>query len=118
MVATVIATVAVIGLAYSFSLGRSFIDRFEVARAALNIAQQRLELMHGNLDPEAWADSLHQRPFNYSGREIGLEEWTVSWYDDPGTSTTTQDLKRVTVSVSWSMGGQADTVSLNRLFLP
>jgi hypothetical protein len=118
MVATVIATVAVIGLAYSFALGRSFISRFEVARGALAVAQQRLELLHGSADPTAMADSLHQRPFNHGGRQMGMEEWTVTWYDDPGTTTTTQDLKLVTVSVRWTMGSVSDTVRQSRLFLP
>jgi hypothetical protein len=118
MVATVIATVAVIGLAYSFSLGRGFINRFEMARAGLATAQQRLELLHETTDPTAMADSLHERPFNHGGREAGVESWTVAWYDDPGTPGSSQDLKLVTVTVRWSMGGLADSVRLSRLFLP
>ena len=117
MVATVIATVAVLGLAYTFSLGRGFINRFEIARAALNAAESRLDQLHDNLDsPDFSTDSTHVRPFNHAGREVGLEEWNVTWFDDPATFDS-QDLKRVQVVVSWRLGGIPDTVRLSRLFL-
>jgi len=123
IVATVIATIAVVGLAHTFGLGRSFINRFEVARAALGVAQQRLEILH--TEPRT-SDSfsmdslgLHIRPFNHGGREIGTEEWIVSWYNDPDPTTApANDLKQVTVRVCWSHGTIADTVALTRLFLP
>lgn len=118
--ATVIGTIAVIGLAYSFSLGRSFINRFEVARAGLGVAQQRLDLLRGipkdSLGLLA-GGSTHVRSFQHGGREVGTEEWTVSWFDDPATAGA-NDLKRVTVRVLWSRGSIADTVTLTRLFLP
>ena len=120
LAATVIATVAVVGLAYTFGLGRSFINRFEVARAALGIAQQRLELLHteplGSADFSE--DSLHVRPFNHAGRELGTECWAVTWYDDPATPGMTHDLKRVTVTVRWMQGSVADSVIMSRLFYP
>jgi hypothetical protein len=119
MVAGIIATIAVLGLAHTFSLGRSFINRFEVARAALGIAQQRLELLHG-VDPssEAFAESLHVRPFTRGGEEVGTEEWRVSWFDDPATPGTSNDLKQVTVVVRWTVGATTDSLKLQRFFLP
>jgi type II secretory pathway pseudopilin PulG len=118
MVATVLATVAVLGLAYTFSLGRGFINRYEIARSALTVAESRLDQLHGNTSSSDFStDSTHVRPFNHGGREIGLEEWTVVWFNDPATPNT-QDLKRVTVIVSWTMGNQPDTVRLTRMFLP
>lgn len=119
IVATVIATIAVVGLAHTFGLGRSFINRFETARAALGVAQQRLEVLQAGSDPSSnlASGTLHFGPFNHGGHQIGTEEWVVSWYDDPATPDST-DLKRVTVRVFWSQGTISDTVALTRLFLP
>lgn len=119
MVAAVIAVLAVIGLAHTFGLGRAFINRFEVARAALGAAQERLELLQ--VTPRSSADfspdSLHVRPFTHFGRQVGTEEWAVTWYDDPAMPGT-NDLKRVTVTVRWIQGSLADSLSLSRLFQP
>src|SRR5688572_23608911 len=106
LVAVSIATIAVLGLAHTFGLGRGFINRFEVARAALGVAQQRLELLHGvPSNSEMFAtDSLHFRPFMQGGGERGVEEWRVTWFDDPASPATTHDLKQVSVVVRWNMG--------------
>ena len=119
MVATIIATIAVVGLAYSFGLGRSFINRFEVARAAMAVAQDRLDILHvtRRSADDFSPDSVHIRPFNHAGRETGVEQWTVAWYDDPATPTS-DDLKKVTVTVRWTQGSLTDSISLSRLFLP
>src|SRR5262249_5885492 len=73
LVAAIIAVLAVVGLAHTFGLGRAFINRFEVARAALGAAQERLELLQ--ITPRTSADfspdSLHVRPFSHSGRDVG-----------------------------------------------
>src|SRR6186997_61059 len=45
IVATVIAVIAVVGLAHSFGVGRGLIDRHENARDALGLAQQRVEYL-------------------------------------------------------------------------
>ncbi len=119
IVATVIATIAVVGLAHSFGLGRSFINRYETARAALGVAQRRLETLHAGSDPTVnLATGIpHLAPFDHGGHRVGSEEWNVSWYDDPAT-TEPHDLKLVTVRVFWSQGTIPDTVTLTRLFLP
>ena len=91
-----------------------------MARAALGVAQQRLEILHvehrDSIDFST--DSLHVRPFEHAGRQIGTEEWAVSWYDDPATPNMVDDLLRVTVTVRWNFGSLPDSVSLSRLFLP
>jgi len=119
MVAAVIAVLAAVGLAYSFGLGRSFINRFEVGRAALGVAQQRLEVLHTlpASAPEFDTDSTHYRSFYHGGSPAGLESWEVTWYNDP-TTTRANDLKLVTVTVSWRIGALADSISLSRLFIP
>lgn len=118
IVSAMIAVIAVLGLAYSFSIGRVQIDRFEVARAALAVAQQRMELL--SVKPGSASDlNIGQHAgsaFVYDGA-AGGESWRVDWFDDPGT-TGTQDLKRVTVRVAWTQGALSDTVQLSRLFYP
>ncbi len=119
IVATVIATIAVVGLAHSFGLGRSFINRFETARAALGVAQKRLEILHAKSDPltNLATGVLHLGPFVHAGHQVGKEEWNVTWYDDPATPDP-QDLKLVTVRVFWGQGAITDTVTLKRLYVP
>jgi hypothetical protein len=128
MVGTLIAIVAVLGLAYSFGIGRGMIDRYRVARVALALAQRRMEVLSA-LPPGS--DSLTIRnptgttygpnPFNVDGREVGAEEWTAEWYDDPldrlaPSDLAPHDLKLVTVRVIWRYESRPDTVLLSRLF--
>lgn len=120
MVAMIIAILAVVGLAYSFGLGRSFINRFEIARAALAVAQQRHESLFSlpRSATEFDADSIHVRPFSHGAREVGEERWQVTWYNDPSTTLRANDLKLVTVTVRWLQGSVPDSVNLSRLYLP
>ncbi len=118
LAAGVIAILAVTGLAYSFGTGRGLINEYEVARAALGIAQQRLEILSTlPVSAPEFADSVHVRPFQHAGAEAGTEVWTVSWYNDPATPIA-NDLRRVTVTVKWPANVPVDSVSLSRLFLP
>lgn len=121
LVATVIATVAVVGLAYTFGIGRSTIDRFETARAALATAQGRLEMLTtlSSGSPEL-SQGLHTADFVIGGEVRGQERWTVSWYDDAAdgldpADPNPNDLRRVTVEVLWTQGALTDTVRLVRL---
>ena len=43
VVATVVAVVAVLALAYTFGTGRGLVNRYEAARVALAAAQRRME---------------------------------------------------------------------------
>ncbi len=121
IVASIIAIIAAIGLAYSFSVGRVQIDRFEVARTALAVAQQRLDSL-SVLPASASAFTIGTHPdppipFDFEGKSLGTETWEVRWFDDP-TTPTFNDLKRVSVNVVWTQGTVTDSVRLSRLFLP
>jgi hypothetical protein len=120
IIATVIAVIAVLGLAHTFGLGRGFAVRFEVARMALGIAQSRMEALTvlPSTDPSLAIGTHPATPldFTYRGVPIGTETWRVEWYDDPASSALTTDLKRVTVLISWQRGADTDSVQLVRLF--
>src|SRR5262245_64306352 len=77
IVATVIAMLAFIGLAYTFSMGRGFINRFEVRRAAVAAARARLETLAS--DPGSPDLSItpppHTTPFVVDGVNRGEERW-------------------------------------------
>jgi type II secretory pathway pseudopilin PulG len=120
MVAAVIAVIAVIGLAYSFGLGRGMIYRFEAERVALGVAQARLETLSAlpPTDPGLTV-GLHPGtplPFTAESARNGTEQWRVDVVDDPLTTPATDDLRQVTVMVSFDHAGIRDTVSLTRLF--
>lgn len=122
-----IATVAVIGLAYTFSLGRGLVDRFGVTRSAYAVARARLESA-GAAAPSspdlAITPPPHTLPFAINGTVLGQETWTVDWVDDPtdglvgGGDPNGHDLKRVTVTVWYRQGGLRDSVQLSRLIVP
>ena len=119
IVATTIATIAVVGLAYSFGTGRALVNRYEVARVALGAAQRRAErlsiLAPGSADLTLGAHG----PFDVvvDGRTLCHEAWTVTAYDDPanGTSAFHVDLKRVRVAVTWGDASPAETIELTTL---
>jgi hypothetical protein len=117
LTAATIAVVAVMGLAYSFGLGRGLVDRFETARAALGEAQSQIEAL--TLLPPSDATLAvgyvsPQTPFRYDGVTLGTENWRVVGYDDPFLSGAV-DLKRVIVTVRWQQNTQTDSLSLERL---
>lgn len=119
IVATAITVIAVVGLAHTFGLGRGFIDRFGVARAALTTAQARLEIL--SVLP-AGSDSLRRAasnplsaPFYFRGRQAGTESWWSVPYDDPATAAV-NDLRMEIVVVRWGQGADRDSLRLSRLF--
>jgi type II secretory pathway pseudopilin PulG len=126
MVAGVVAVVAVMGLAFTFSTGRGMIDRYAAARDALAAAEQRMDRLSilGLKDPSnaELAPGLHgpfPRPLD--GNATGTEEWTVTWVDDPadnaGGDPNPNDYKQVTVDVRWTSGHLQDHVELSRIIL-
>lgn len=121
LVATVIATVAVVGLAYTFSIGRASIDRFATARAALAAAQGQLEILStlpGTAPELTLSPPDHTAPFLVAGEVRGEVHWTVVPYDDPADGPSDPnpfDLRRVTVEVTWTQGTMTDNVQLERL---
>ena len=123
--ATAITTIAVLGLAYSFGVGRGLIDRFAVGRDALAAAQRRMEIL-STINPQS-SDLL---PGNHpavpativlNGQATASEQWFVAWVDDPadnaGGDPNPQDYKRVTVKIGYVVDGLSDTVRVSRLFL-
>src|SRR5215475_7321708 len=107
MVAAVVAVIAVLGLAFSFSAGRGLIDRFAVARDALEAAQSRLDSLAVEAVQDPAASDLtvgtHVRPGNITlnHNQTGTEQWTVVWVDDPvdnfPSDPDPNDYKRATV---------------------
>lgn len=120
MTAATLSVIAVLGLAYSFGEGRALVDRYEIARAALGEAQSQLESMTlwSRTDAQlAFGYRSTPTPFLYEGVQRGTSQWVVTAVDDP-VLTGTQDLKRVVVTVRWRQGSRADSLSLERLWLP
>lgn len=107
LTATVIAVLAVLGLAYTFSVGRGQVGRYEVARAALGEAEGRMERLLLLADTHPGSDSLAVGyrsapfPFAYRGAVLGSTWWHVEPYDDPDLPDN-PDLRRLVVCVRWS----------------
>jgi hypothetical protein len=118
MAGTLIATLAVIGLAYTFGIGRGLIDRYQVARVALAETQGILDSLATHVPSPAIGTS--SRPFNVAGIQAGTLQWTISWVDDPAdklspTDPDPNDLKRAVVVATWSLGTPNDRLALTRM---
>ncbi|TMQ70267.1 MAG: hypothetical protein E6K80_09035 [Candidatus Eisenbacteria bacterium] len=124
LVASLIAVIAVMGLAFTFSAGRGMIDRYATARDALAATEQRMERLSilslkdaGNADLAPGTHGPLPRPLN--GNMSGTERWTVTWIDDPvdnaGGDPNPNDYKQVTVDVRWMSGAVQDHVQLTRI---
>jgi Tfp pilus assembly protein PilV len=123
IIATLIAVIAIVGLAYSFGQGRALISSYQTSRAALAAAQGRMELLSvtPSSDPALAlgpgnTPGLHSQPFLVNGRTLGTVRWAVTAFDDPANGVNAIDLKMVTVTVAWAGGFNPDSVSLSRLF--
>jgi hypothetical protein len=119
IVATFISIIAILGLAYSFGMGRGFIERFAIGRTALGFACGKMEVLTlpANADSVALNQPLYVQPFNYRGNEAGTIEWRVEPYDDPQVPGVA-DLNNVVVVARWGPPGQRDSLRLSRLFQP
>ena len=123
MVATVIAVLAVVGLAYTFGLGRAFINRYEIARMADAVAQARIEALGVLAQSRPASDSLvagrsypaTPNDFYYHGTLLGQERWRV--YPAPAAAPATIQgrVTTVTAVVTWTTGGVADSVTYSRV---
>lgn len=116
LVAMAIAVLAVVGLAYSFGVGRGWINRFEVARVADARAQSRLDslLSLPNTDPANVLGTHAGPPFSYKGQALGTESWRIETVANavPGHSV----LRRATATVSWRLATITDSLSYQALF--
>ena len=123
--ATVIAAIAVIGLAYTFGMGRGFIDEFEIGRDAVAAAKGQLELLAtlpAN-DSRVAIGVQNQSDFVVGGVVIGKLYSVVGWVDDPADGAgaadlNPHDLRLATVSVAFQHGSLPDSVRLTRLLPP
>ena len=123
MAATVIATIAIVGLAYTFGLGRGFIDHFEIDRAAAAAAQGQLERIASVPSNDSLVtpmDRLHMSYFIVGGAIRGTQRWVVRWMDDPADSLSPEDgdpsdLRMATVTVVFPQGSAQDSVVLSRV---
>lgn len=119
LTATVIAVIAVLGLAYTFSVGRGQVNRYEVARAALGEAEGRMEQLLFVADARPASDSLvpgYRSPvaaFTYAGATLGTAWWHVDAYDDP-VLPQSSDLRRLVVCVRWNTS-VPDSIQLSQL---
>jgi hypothetical protein len=118
MVATVIAVIAIIALAYTFGTGSGLVGRYAGARLGLAAAQRRMEIL--STLPASAAElqlgSTHSADILVDGRKVARETWTVNAWDDPADGTAGDvDLKWVRVTVRFGQGAH-DTLSLTRLF--
>jgi len=120
LTAATISVIAVLGLAYSFSIGHGLVDRYDVARAAVGVAQAQLESMA--VLPRSDAQFAirfrsSSTPFLYEDCAVGSSDWRVTALDDPDLPGTS-DFKRVVVTVRWRQDTRMDSLSLERLWLP
>ena len=122
IVATVIAVIAALGLAYTFGIGRANINRFEAAREADAIAQSTMENLSLLADASPASESLavgshpdSPPTFSYQGHAIGSEYWHVDRAPVTVPYPIRGKLFRVTTVVTWTMGGFPDSVTYNRL---
>ncbi len=118
IVATVIAVLAVVALAYTFGYGRAFINGFEVRRVAEGAAQAYMDSL-GTLPVTSTGLTLGAHPaapdpFVCNGRALGTISWRVSAPSDvpPGVINS---LHEVTVTVAWTQGGISDSVAFTRV---
>ena len=120
---TVIAVLAVVGLAYSFATARGMVERYRIARLALGEAESRMEKLSSvrRNHPDLDLGDHGPIPVPVAGQALCEESWKVEPYDDPanGTSSGSVDMKKVTVTVTWGQPvTPAQTVTLTTLLRP
>lgn len=119
LTATVIAVLAVLGLAYTFGVGSGQVNRYAVARAALGAAESRMERLLLLADTEPGSDSLSDgyrsasTPFLHNGDAVGSLWWHVDPYNDPDLPEN-PDLLRLVVCVRWNTS-VPDSVQFSQL---
>jgi hypothetical protein len=122
--ATIVAVVAILALAYTFGMGRGLLNGYQSARVALAIAQRRMEILGASASTSGdLTVGSHPaggpRTVQVDGQNAAVESWMVAWYDDRADGAYTgsnQDLKTVTVKVSWGRQTPTETVTITRLF--
>jgi hypothetical protein len=119
MAAMLITVVAIMGLAHTFGLGTSFIDRYATARAALARANGQLENVRGQVKSGAGlANADSSSSILLAPGQAGMLHTVIEGQDDPADGTGgAADYFRVTASVSWTQAGMTDSVQVATLML-
>lgn len=122
VVATAIAIIAIMGMAHSFGIGRALVNRYELGRVALGAAQQRMDWLTvlRRSDPALAYGQHDTLDVVIDSRVVARESWLVTPVDDPadglgGSDPVPQDLRRVTVTVTWGDATPAETIQLSSL---
>jgi hypothetical protein len=119
IVATVIAAIAVVGLAHMFGMGRGQIDRFATARIALGVAEEQMAILSvlPRTHPDLELNTQHDSSFVVDGQAIGDMRWIVTPVRFDWTSGVpySDSLRRIVVEVNWAVT-LPDTIRLTRLF--
>jgi len=121
MVAAAIAVLAVMGMAYTFGVGRGQVSRFEEARVALSVARSQMDSLGVIWTQRPSSDSLAigyaspAEPFVYQGATIGSSQWAVIGYDSPSIPGS-PNMRRAIVTVRFTTGALTDSLQLDRLF--
>ena len=116
---TLVATISVLGLAYSFGVGRGLIVGYRVSRQAMG----RAELVIDSLITVPRATlAPGSEDFWGSGITPGTTSWQIDPIDDPAdgigaADLNPVDLKRITVQVSWRQDGMNQVLRLTRTIL-
>ena len=116
---TLIAALAVIGLAYSFGIGRGLIDRYQYARNALGQVSGVLDSLT-TLNLPLTTPSSVTRSFFVDGMPVGTLTYATSWVDDPADGMSPadpdkNDLRRVVVRAEWDRNGVHDEIEIERM---
>lgn len=114
-----ISVIAVIGLAYSFGVGRGLVDGYEVARAALATAESQMEALKLSpaSDPTlALGFVSPPTPFLYEGVQRGELYWRV--VAQPAGVAGVPPLRQVLLTVRWRTDARSDSVRLRRSWRP
>lgn len=118
--ATLIATLAVLGLAYSLGIGRGLIDRYLIARAAEEQARLAVDSLLTQTPVSLRSDSCD---FWVNGVRAGRTCWIVTPVDDPvdGLASSSpsdpqpEDMKRILVQIRWPQPGGSEVIRLVRI---
>lgn len=114
-----ISVIAVMGLAYSFGVGRGMVEGYEVARAALATGESQMEALklYPDGDPAlAMGYVSPATPFLYEGTQRGDLYWRVVPFSIgvPGALP----MRNVMLAIRWKRDARMDSLVIQRLWQP
>jgi type II secretory pathway pseudopilin PulG len=119
MAAMMITVVAIMGLAHTFGLGTSFVDRYATARAALARASGQIEHVRAQVRSGAGlADADSSSAIQLAPGQAATLRTRIAGQDDPADGTGgASDYYRVTATVRWTQAGMTDSIDVATLVL-